>query len=213
LHAADRQSVRPCCRHPESNQEFPLRFLDRALAGDKNGTVTAQRVGKVTGNPAKSALASRRGPVIDRKHNAGRLPTNEQPDKVRANPEVWEIAGGTFVVEAEDIRYRVRLAAVDSPEKDQPWGEASTRSLRRIVAGQSVRVDWHKQDQWKRLIGYVWVAPPDCPTCGYTLDAGMYQLTVGMAWHFKRYAKEQSPERRGQYEFAEYEARSKRVGL
>jgi endonuclease YncB( thermonuclease family) len=41
----------------------------------------------------------------------------------------------------------------------------------------------------------------------------MYQLTVGMAWHFKRYAQEQSPERRGQYEFAEEDARARKVGL
>ena len=51
------------------------------------------------------------------------------------------------------------------------------------------------------------------PTCGYTLDAGLYQLTVEMAWHFTRYVKEQTPEQRGQYQFAEVEARAKRVGL
>jgi endonuclease YncB( thermonuclease family) len=123
------------------------------------------------------------------------------------------VDGDTIVVESEDTRYRLRLAAIDSPEKDQPWGESSTRSLRRILAGQGVRIDWYKKDRWKRLIGYVWVAPPDWPTCGYTLDAGMYQLTVGMAWRFKRYADEQSPERRGQYEFAEVKARSRKVGL
>jgi len=50
----------------------------------------------------------------------------------------------------------------------------------------------------------------DCPK---TLDAGMAQLTVGLAWHYKKYANEQDPQQRGQYAFAEEEARAKRAGL
>jgi endonuclease YncB( thermonuclease family) len=41
----------------------------------------------------------------------------------------------------------------------------------------------------------------------------MAQLTVGLARHYKKYAHEQEPEQRGQYAFAEEEARAKRVGL
>lgn len=81
-----------------------------------------------------------------------------------------------------------------------------------------VRVDWHKKDRYGRLIGSVWVASPDAPCrrtpdCAKTLDVGMAQLTVGLAWHYKRYAHEQDPQQRGQYEFAEKEARAKRAGL
>ncbi len=50
----------------------------------------------------------------------------------------------------------------------------------------------------------------DCPK---TLDAGLAQLTVGLAWHYRQYAHEQDPQQRGQYEFAEIEARAKRAGL
>ena len=35
-------------------------------------------------------------------------------------------------------------------------------------------------------------------------------LTVGLAWHYKKYQSEQSPEDRGSYAFAEDEARAKR---
>ena len=34
-----------------------------------------------------------------------------------------------------------------------------------------------------------------------------------MAWWYRYYAKEPTPEQRGQYEFAEFEAKAKRVGL
>ncbi len=57
------------------------------------------------------------------------------------------------------------------------------------------------------------VAPPECSTRLLTLDAGLAQLTVGLAWHFTRYAHEQSTEERERYADAEREARAKRVGL
>ena len=46
-----------------------------------------------------------------------------------------------------------------------------------------------------------------------TLDVGLAQITTGRAWWFRKYADEQSPEDRARYEFAEQEARAKRVGL
>lgn len=49
--------------------------------------------------------------------------------------------------------------------------------------------------------------------CPKTLDAGMALLTLGLAWHYKQYAKEQPAEERAQYSFAEEEARNKRIGL
>ena len=59
----------------------------------------------------------------------------------------------------------------------------------------------------------VLVRPPDCPTCGKTLDVGLAPITTGMAWWYRKYAYEQSVEESGCYEFAEQEARGKRVGL
>jgi endonuclease YncB( thermonuclease family) len=57
------------------------------------------------------------------------------------------------------------------------------------------------------------VQPSDCPTCGKTLDAGHAQITVGLAWWYRKYAKEQSPQDRGSYESDETDAKAKRAGL
>ena len=46
-----------------------------------------------------------------------------------------------------------------------------------------------------------------------TLDAGHAQIIVGLAWWYRKYATEQSPQDRGVNEFSEQEARAKRVGL
>ena len=46
-----------------------------------------------------------------------------------------------------------------------------------------------------------------------TLEAGHAQITIGLAWRYRKYANEQPPQDRGQYEFPEQEARARRVGL
>jgi endonuclease YncB( thermonuclease family) len=122
------------------------------------------------------------------------------------------------VLDAAKVQHKVRLVGIDAPEKAQPFGERSKENLSRLVFGRDVRVDWRKTDRYGRLVGTVWVASPDgpCrqrPDCAKTLDAGLAQLTVGLAWHYKKYASEQEPQQRGQYAFAEEEARAKRAGL
>jgi hypothetical protein len=78
---------------------------------------------------------------------------------------------------------------------------------------KDVRVEWEKRDKYKRIVGKVWVQPASCPTCPMTLDAGHAQITVGMAWWYRKYGTEQSAQDRGAYEFSEQEARAKRAGL
>ena len=128
------------------------------------------------------------------------------------------VDGDTLVVlDADKIQHRVRLTGIDTPERGQPFGNRAKQNLARLAGGQGARIDWYKKDRWNRLIGTVWIQSPDTSCqeeeCPKTLDAGMSQITQGLAWHFKRYAHEQPEEQREQYSFAEYEARAKRVGL
>jgi endonuclease YncB( thermonuclease family) len=142
----------------------------------------------------------------------------------------FELSGATLtgkvvkVADGDTIRilvgteqHRVRLQGIDAPERKQPYGKASGRSLSALVAGKQVKVEYDKRDRYGRIVGVVWVRSPDTPCdvepCSMTLDVGMYQLTVGMAWWYRYYAKEQTPEKRGQYEFSEFEAKAKKAGL
>ena len=58
---------------------------------------------------------------------------------------------------------------------------------------------------------------PDTPcteeNCPLNLDLNLAQVTGGLAWHYKKYAHEQSEEDRERYSFAEEEARAKKAGL
>jgi endonuclease YncB( thermonuclease family) len=127
--------------------------------------------------------------------------------------------GDTIVVlDANKQQYKIRLAGIDAPESQQPFGEASRKHLAQLVAGKVVAVNWAKRDKYGRIVGKVMVAPPGAcpdsrPECPKTLDACLAQIASGFAWHFKRYQAEQSEEDRERYAFAEVEARAKRAGL
>lgn len=108
---------------------------------------------------------------------------------------------------------KVRLSAIDAPESKQAFGQRSKQALSDIAFGKQADLHCNKIDRYKRSVCTVMVAPNSAPDSPKTLDAGLAMVTVGMAWWYRAYSREQSPQERGQYEFAEFEARAKRVGL
>lgn len=121
--------------------------------------------------------------------------------------------GDTFTLLVVDVQYRVRLSGIDTPERGQPYANAARDALSDLIFRKQVRVESRKTDRYGRIIGQVWVQPNDCPRCGRTLDVSLALLTMGMAWWYRFYANEQPEEERGQYEFAEFEAKAKGAGL
>jgi len=126
--------------------------------------------------------------------------------------------GDTFtVLNANLTQHKIRLAGIDAPEFKQAFGSRSKQNLSRLVFGHDVRIEWQKRDRYGRILGKVWTISPDAPcqasNCPKTLDANLAQITVGMAWHYKHYERDQSPEDRERYAFAEREARTKKAGL
>ena len=111
---------------------------------------------------------------------------------------------------------KVRLAGIDAPEMRQPYGARAKQNLAALVFGKPVLVVWHKRDRYRRIVGHVLLAAPgDCgqPDCARLADAGLAQIESGMAWHYKRFQAEQTPEERSRYARAEQEARTRREGL
>ena len=52
-------------------------------------------------------------------------------------------------------RVNVRLAYVDAPEYDQPWGPESKKALARLVRGGEVRFRLLYRDQYARVVAVV----------------------------------------------------------
>lgn len=108
------------------------------------------------------------------------------------------------VLDGGKVQHKIRLAGIDAPEKSQAFGDRSKQHLSNLVFGKAVTVDWNKTDRYGRTIGKVIVNG---------LDANLSQVQAGLAWHYKKYEKEQLPADRSIYAQAEIDARAQQVGL
>lgn len=119
------------------------------------------------------------------------------------------------VLDGGKTQHKIRVAGIDAPEKAQPFGQRSKASMSTLVFGKEVEVVAGKRDRYGRTVGKVLVADPSCQSspCAKTLDAGHALITMGMAWWYRKYAREQSASDANLYELAENEAQAQRVGL
>ena len=118
------------------------------------------------------------------------------------------------ILDANRTQHKIRLAGIDAPESHQAFGTRSRQNLAGMVFGKDVLVEWNKYEWtkygWnknekdKRKIGVVVVN---------TRDVNLEQVRAGMAWWYRQYAREQTPDDRHFYERAEDEARAAKRGL
>ena len=75
---------------------------------------------------------------------------------------------------------KVRSAAIDAPEKAQPFGQRSRQSLAALCHMQQATIHPRSTDRYGRT-----VADVECRG----QDVARHQVARGMAWVFERYAK------------------------
>lgn len=109
----------------------------------------------------------------------------------------------TVLVDGHD-QVHVRISGIDAPEKKQVFGQRSKQAMSACAFGKQVVVEWRKKDRYGRAVGKLTVNGVDC---------GLRQIELGMAWHYKAYAKEQARADREAYATAEDEAKAARRGL
>ena len=107
------------------------------------------------------------------------------------------------VIDANKTQYKIRLAGIDAPERAQAYGQKSKQSLSDLVFGKQVDVEWSKLDRYGRTVGKIMMGG---------VDINLEQIKSGMAWHYKEYQNEQSPEDRVAYAQSESQAQGKKNG-
>ncbi len=76
---------------------------------------------------------------------------------------------------------RVRLHAIDSPEKGQPFSNVARNRTRELVEGKRVRVEVRDRDQYDRLVARIYIDDR---------DLSEQLISEGLAWHYTRYSSE-----------------------
>ncbi|MGB5102590.1 MAG: thermonuclease family protein [Steroidobacteraceae bacterium] len=111
---------------------------------------------------------------------------------------VGVVDGDTVDVRLSSGMIRVRLQAIDTPERGQPYGDAAKQVLARIVFGKAVELEPYEQDRYDRLVARIWLG---------NVDVNASMIRDGYAWAYRRYLDDV------RYCIYEYDARQARRGL
>ena len=121
--------------------------------------------------------------------------------------------GDTITVLAPGNRpTKVRLAGIDAPERNQPFGQKSRQHLADLVFGKEVRVSVVDKDRYGRIVGIVYV-PLKIPNGEIIVDVDLAQIESGHAWAYRDYLKGLPAGKAGRYVAAEKDAKEKKQGL
>ncbi len=99
---------------------------------------------------------------------------------------------------AQKQQLKVRLAKIDAPEKDMPYGARAKQALSDAIYGKKVTVTPETIDRYGRTVGLISYAGR---------DINLQQVQIGMAWVYAQYTTDQT------YFAAEKAARAARKGL
>jgi endonuclease YncB( thermonuclease family) len=84
------------------------------------------------------------------------------------------------ILDVNNTQFKIRLAAIDAPEKSQPFGQRGKQKLSEICYGKNTSVRVVSTDRYGRSVGDV-----DC--AGINANEAMIQS--GLAWVYRKYDK------------------------
>jgi micrococcal nuclease len=90
------------------------------------------------------------------------------------------VDGDTLDVQLSSGSIRVRLHAVDAPEKTQSHGKAATATLTSLVLNKHVQIEPFEQDRYERLVGIVYLGD---------LNVNAELVARGYAWAYRHYMR------------------------
>lgn len=87
------------------------------------------------------------------------------------------------ILDSSKRQYKIRLAEIDAPESQQPFGTRSKESLAALCFQKTAFVSDQGRDRYGRIIGRA-----NCAG----VDANSEQVRRGMAWVYDRYVKDRT---------------------
>lgn len=114
------------------------------------------------------------------------------------------IDGDTIRVSRSSNVHTIKLAGIDAPEQQQPFGPEAKKHLFNLIFRKKVVVHVYKNDKHERFVGKLVLNGR---------DINLQMLKDGFAWHYKKYHYEQSTEDRIRYSESEKTSRNLSKGL
>jgi endonuclease YncB( thermonuclease family) len=113
---------------------------------------------------------------------------------------VVQIADGDTItiLKADDTQEMICLAAIDAPERDQPYGTRAKDALALLIAGRPVKIEAAELDRDGRTVATVWMVD---------MNVNTEMLRQGYAWVNRKYSQDHA------LLVIEAEARAARRGL
>lgn len=90
--------------------------------------------------------------------------------------------GDTFTILQDNKPVRIRIDAIDAPEKGMPFAKASKKYLSALCFGKMVTIKTTTIDRYGRT-----VARASLPN---GKDISTEMIRAGYAWHYKKYSKD-----------------------
>lgn len=87
-----------------------------------------------------------------------------------------------LVTDSKSVEYEVQLEGIDAPEIKQDFGKESTEGLSKLLKDKTVRITWKSKDNFERPLAQIYDGDK---------HINMEMIKSGMAWHFKRYNKDE----------------------
>ena len=100
-------------------------------------------------------------------------------------------------------QFDLRLASIDAPEWQQPFGSDAKLRLQQLLGTQEI-IAWQTDtDQYGRLIAFLFIEQPD----GQLFEVNAQMIRDGYAWHYAQYSSSSV------FQDLESNARASRIGL
>ena len=91
--------------------------------------------------------------------------------------------GDTVTILTDNKQTKVRLAEIDTPEKNQPYGKKAKKALSDFIFGKTVRIEVDTIDRYGRVVGKIFLND---------LNINKEMVKAGHAWVYDKYAKDKT---------------------
>ena len=161
-----------------------FRWIETSVTGLSNNP--AESLDKAS--DAIEEITKRAGSVIPGTASKSGTVGQGEPADISWSAPAYELSGKVVkiadgdtltILDAQRVKYKIRLFGIDSPEYDQPHFAAAKRALSKLVKNKTVGIDVKDMDTYGRTVGVVYVD-------GRSVNLAM--VRGGHAWWYKRYA-------------------------